>query len=238
MKGLFQYVVLAVLVVLLCLVVSKAFAAEATFSWRPNSETNLVGYRIHYGPAPRTYTTVVETGLPALVDGRVHHTVTNIPEGNTMFFAATAYDTNDLESDYSTEIGYDVPITPPDVVPTPEPPQEFSVDPMGPVFTWEPNIEPELSSYEIYCSTTPTAELTGSHELWKSVAPSSIIGGRVSYTWEDFPEGVQYYCVSVALGSYDGERRSSAFSEEVSFTVAAPAPTIPVPQDFRMEITQ
>ena len=124
MKNLFKYLMLAVLLSILCLIVNKSFAAEATFSWLPNSETNLAGYKIHYGLASRMYTTTVDTGLPTLVDGRVHYTVTNIPEGNTMFFAATAYDADAFESDYSTEIEYDVPITPV-IIPVP---QDFRIE--------------------------------------------------------------------------------------------------------------
>ena len=124
MKGLIKYIVLAFALAILCLVVDKAFAAEATFSWRPNSETNLAGYEIHYGTASRTYTTIVDTGLPPLVYGRVRYTVTNVPEGNTMFFAAIAYDTDDLKSDYSTEVEYGVPITPV-IIPVP---QDFRIE--------------------------------------------------------------------------------------------------------------
>lgn len=83
-----------------------AAAAEATFSWLPNTETDLAGYKIYYGPASRDYTTTIDCGLPAPVNGRVQYTVTDLPD-TEMFFAATAYDTNGTESDFSVEVPAD-----------------------------------------------------------------------------------------------------------------------------------
>ena len=95
--------------ILFCLVffVSAVQATEdANFSWLPNQETNLAGYEIHYGTASRNYTTIVEVGNPAPVDGRIHGQVAgaNLTDGTTYYFAAIAKDTNDLKSDYSTEV--------------------------------------------------------------------------------------------------------------------------------------
>ncbi len=88
-----------------------ALAADASFSWLPNTETNLKGYRIHYGnSSSRNYTTTVDVGLPALgADSRVHYTITGLTPGTTYYFAATAYDTDGLESDYSTEVVWTAP---------------------------------------------------------------------------------------------------------------------------------
>ena len=82
-----------------------AQAADASFSWRPNSEPDLAGYKIHYGPASRQYETVVDVGLPDLVGGRVVYALPGVPDGTT-YFSATAYDTGGLESDYSAEVVY------------------------------------------------------------------------------------------------------------------------------------
>ncbi|MBV5327445.1 MAG: cadherin-like domain-containing protein [Chlorobium sp.] len=80
-----------------------ALATEATFSWAPNSEANLAGYKIHYGTASSTYSTTINVGLPALVNGRVTATVTGLQDGATYYFASTAYDSTGLESGYSNE---------------------------------------------------------------------------------------------------------------------------------------
>jgi hypothetical protein len=47
---------------------------------------------------------VVDVGLPDIVNGRV---ITNVSlEGGTKYYAATAYDTSGVESDYSDEVVY------------------------------------------------------------------------------------------------------------------------------------
>lgn len=87
-------------------------AAEARFSWLPNTEQDLAGYRIYYGSSSRQYSETVDVGLPEPgEDGRIHYTMT-VPDGTT-YFAATAYDTAGNESDYSDEVSFDPPPGPP-----------------------------------------------------------------------------------------------------------------------------
>jgi hypothetical protein len=85
-----------------------ADARDVTFSWIPNSESALAGYKIYYGDksftATTPYTEVIDCKLPEIKDGRVYYTVTGIPDDKTMYFAATAYDLNGQESLYSDEI--------------------------------------------------------------------------------------------------------------------------------------
>jgi len=89
----------------LVIVPSIAYAVDATFSWLPSQESTLKGYKIHYGTASRAYDQVVDVGNPGpSADGRVYGTVTGLTAGITYYFAATAYDTNDVESDYSREV--------------------------------------------------------------------------------------------------------------------------------------
>ena len=79
---------------------------SATFSWLPNQETTLAGYKIYYGTVSGTYDNTIDVGNPAPVDGRIHGQVNGLVEGTTYYFAVTAYDTNGLESDYSTEVSW------------------------------------------------------------------------------------------------------------------------------------
>ena len=89
-----------------------AHAMDGKFSWLPNQETDLAGYKIHYGSKSRKYDKTVDCGLPKTVNGRVHYIVPNIPDGVT-YYAATAYDSKGNESGYSNEIKYDpAPIAP------------------------------------------------------------------------------------------------------------------------------
>ncbi|MBV5327446.1 MAG: fibronectin type III domain-containing protein [Chlorobium sp.] len=90
-------------VFLLSPISANSWAAECTFSWLPNTESNLAGYKIHYGTASKSYPITIDIGKPALVDGRVTATVSNLNNGVTYYFAATAYDTTGQQSGYSSE---------------------------------------------------------------------------------------------------------------------------------------
>ena len=78
-----------------------AVAAEVTLAWDPNSESDLAGYKLHWGTDTRVYTTSVDVG------NVTQYTLTNIPDG-TVYYAATAYDTDGNESDYSDELVYNI----------------------------------------------------------------------------------------------------------------------------------
>jgi hypothetical protein len=71
---------------LLFLTALAAHGAEATFSWNANTEPTLSGYKIHYGTSSRNYSSVVDVGLPAAVDGWIVHSVDGLLEGNTYYF--------------------------------------------------------------------------------------------------------------------------------------------------------
>jgi hypothetical protein len=77
--------------------------AEVTLEWDPNSETDLAGYRIHYGTSSGNYTARKDVG------NLVTCTVTDLTPGVTYYFAATAYNASGLESGYSNEVIYTVP---------------------------------------------------------------------------------------------------------------------------------
>ena len=87
-----------------------AQANEARFGWSPNAETNLAGYKIYYGTASRSYTNSVDVGNPPAVNGQVNASLSGFTGGATYYFAATAYDTDGFESDYSTEVVWTAPV--------------------------------------------------------------------------------------------------------------------------------
>ncbi|MBU0967408.1 MAG: PKD domain-containing protein [Proteobacteria bacterium] len=86
------------------------YAADATFTWTANTETNLAGYKIHYGKTSRNYESVL-----LVPKTETTATITDLTPGITYYFAATAYDTDNFESDYSTEVFWTAQIsnTPP-----------------------------------------------------------------------------------------------------------------------------
>jgi hypothetical protein len=76
----------------------SAYAAQVTLAWDASDEA--AGYKIYYGTTSNSYSSVVDVG------NDLTYTFTDLPDGNTYYFAATAYDASYLESDYSTEISY------------------------------------------------------------------------------------------------------------------------------------
>ena len=77
---------------------------NVAFAWDRSAETSIVDYRIYYGGVSRSYTNMVSTGNATSV------TIGNLAEGVTYYFAVTAYDIFGLESDFSDEIRYLVPM--------------------------------------------------------------------------------------------------------------------------------
>ncbi len=71
---------------------------------RPSAD--VAGYRLYYGTNTRSYQFVTNTGL-VLTQSVV------LPHRGRWFFAATAYDTNGLESDFSSEVSWESKPAPP-----------------------------------------------------------------------------------------------------------------------------
>jgi hypothetical protein len=95
-----------------------AQGSEVKFSWLPNSETDLAGYKIHYGLVSENYTNVVDVANPAVENGRIRVALSGFTPGKTYYFAATAYNNSGLESDFSSEIVWECP----------EPEPEFTIE--------------------------------------------------------------------------------------------------------------
>jgi hypothetical protein len=84
-------------------------ASEATgtvtLAWDASTSTNVIAnYKVYYGVATGTYTNSVSAGTATTAS------VPNLVEGATYYFAATATDTDGLESSYSTEVSTLIPI--------------------------------------------------------------------------------------------------------------------------------
>ncbi len=90
-------------IILFC---NTAYSAMATLSWNHDSEPNLAGFKVYYGKSSGTYDLVIDVG------NRFDYTVNGLTEGETYFFAATAYDFSGNESDFSNEVIYGVPEVP------------------------------------------------------------------------------------------------------------------------------
>lgn len=101
--------ILALITVFMIMFCNTAYSAQVTLSWNPNSESDLAGYKVYYGNPSRSYSTTIDVG------NVTSYIVTGLIEGDTYFFAATAYDFSGNESGYSNEVSYTVP----DIAPAP-----------------------------------------------------------------------------------------------------------------------
>jgi hypothetical protein len=82
----------------------RASGANLTVAWDPGTDPAVVGYKFYYGGSSRSYTNVQDMRAATQV------TLPGLVPGNTYYFAATTYNTLGLESAYSTEAAYTVPV--------------------------------------------------------------------------------------------------------------------------------
>lgn len=75
-----------------------AIAGSVSLMWDPNTEGDLGGYKVHVGTASGTYSQSIDVGHVT------SFTVSNLAEGQTYFFALTAYDVMANESGFSSEV--------------------------------------------------------------------------------------------------------------------------------------
>jgi len=91
-------------VLLIALLISVwARAEQVTLAWDANTEPDLAGYKVHYGTASGSYTTIVD------VHNVITATVTGLAAGQTYYFVVTAYNAANNESGYSNQVSYSVP---------------------------------------------------------------------------------------------------------------------------------
>ncbi|MCK5194695.1 MAG: tandem-95 repeat protein, partial [Desulfobulbaceae bacterium] len=119
---LFKFIsrLLGCLICSLSILSSSAFALQqADFSWLPNGEPNLAGYKIYYSTVSAQYDKSVDVGNPEVINGVVQAPVNGLEDGTTYYFAATAYDSDGFESDYSQEVVWASPVGEPVSPPSP-----------------------------------------------------------------------------------------------------------------------
>lgn len=80
---------------------SMSNAADVKLAWDANTETNLAGYKVHYG-----LTSQIPFEHSVDVGNVLIHTVTGLGEDVTYFFAVTAYNDKGEESAYSDILEY------------------------------------------------------------------------------------------------------------------------------------
>ena len=90
-------------VLLVALLISVwARAEQVTLAWDANTEPDLAGYKVHYGIASGSYTTIVDVHKVTTA------IVTGLTAGQTYYFVVTAYNAANKESGYSNQVSYSV----------------------------------------------------------------------------------------------------------------------------------
>ena len=82
--------------------VSSGFipTGSVTLAWNASTDPTVVGYKIYYGVATGTYTNSVDAGSTNST------TIAGLTTDSTYYFAATAYNSLNVESTYSTEASF------------------------------------------------------------------------------------------------------------------------------------
>ena len=89
--------------IFLLLIPSMLPAAQVSLAWNPNTETDLAGYKIYIGYAPRTYSWIVDAG------NQTQGVVNNLEDSTTYYLTLTATNNQGLESGFSNEVIYTTP---------------------------------------------------------------------------------------------------------------------------------
>jgi hypothetical protein len=80
------------------IIAGSLFAAQIRISWDPNTETELVGYKVFYGTTSGAY------GIPINVGNTTNYTITGLTAGQSYYVNLKAYDTANNESAFSNEV--------------------------------------------------------------------------------------------------------------------------------------
>ena len=99
----FFFLLITLLFAVMVMPLSAAFAASVDLEWDANTESVLEGYKIYWGTSSGSYTSSMDVG------NKTSCTVNGLEEGQTYYFAATAYDGQNNESGYSNQITFTVP---------------------------------------------------------------------------------------------------------------------------------
>ncbi len=160
-------------------------AGAVSLSWNANTESNLAGYRIHYGTATHNYTVMVDVG------NVITTTLTSLAPA-TYYFVVTAYNTLGVESGYSNEVSYVMQsITPtpspspaptPTVTPTPRPPTPSPSPTRTPTPTPTPSPSPRPPTPSPSPSPTRTPTPTSTPSPSPTALPTASPSATVSPT--------------------------------------------------------
>jgi hypothetical protein len=114
-----KFFLLHLLICMVTLIALPVLQADSIpLAWNPSVDSYVAGYKIYYGVTSHVYTNSVDVGnvTSATIDGLCQNT--------TYYFAATSYDANGVESDFSNETNL-VAYPPAILIPLPPPAQNL-----------------------------------------------------------------------------------------------------------------
>ncbi len=176
---------------------------SATFSWAPNSESDLAGYNFFQGTTSGSYGPSVDVG------NRTTHTALNLQAGLTYYFAVTAYDTSGNESLPSLEVSKHIPVLTSDTTPP-------SI-PTGLVGTMLSTSDVALS----WKASTDNVQVAGYQVMRNNVPLATTI--TPSYQDSGISSGFTY---TYTVEAFDQAGNTSAPSAPVSITLSPSTSTL------------
>lgn len=180
-------------------------AAEVKLAWDPSPDPDVTNYRVYWGYQSRTYTTWFDVG------NVTNATVGALAEGTRYFFAVTATTDDGWESDYSNEVEYTTPLSPP---PAPVVELRPGANPWEVQLVWSASADSRVTNYRVYWGTRS-----------RTYPAAFDVGSVTRATVSDLAAGTTYYFAVSAMTS-DGQQ--SPLSNEVSYTTPLPPLAVPV----------
>src|ERR1039458_479020 len=94
--------------VLFAIMQLSAYATgSVTLAWNASTDPSVAGYNVYYGGASGAYTNEISVG------NATNATISGLVQGTTYYFAATTYAASGMESPFSSEVSYLVPMNAP-----------------------------------------------------------------------------------------------------------------------------
>ena len=93
--------------ILTALITSVQAAGSITLAWDRNTNAIVTGYNVYYGGACGAYTNEISAG------NATNATISGLSQGTTYYFAVTTHTASGVESPFSSEVSYLVPLNAP-----------------------------------------------------------------------------------------------------------------------------
>ncbi len=89
----------------LCLCTATCASQTVSLAWNASTNSPVAGYALYYGAVSHQYTTRIDAGTNLMVS------VPGLAPGATNYFAVTDYNSAGMQSAFSSEIAFALPVT-------------------------------------------------------------------------------------------------------------------------------